>query len=299
MIFELSDFDKIKKYSFIVEEKTFTELQEYISSLPKQEFYLFWSFIYGSEIFGEISSHKIKLADFLAKENNVKILSEDATRIVLTVAMYYKSGFDAINKALENETGSVFQLSKSYNSKGRVIEWQTIAKRAYEIRNGIQNHAYLLVKDSVKEVMGYYKIDSHKNKEAIEKLLALSLEILKFFVYKKDLSFKDAEMEELFTKIEQFYSLTNHLKVNVESIKNEENYDKILTYAVNMRNVFQAKLYLIDHKISLNDFAAAQNFVMKNMAKKEMDRYLSLEEINRLGVKLDKLQPSQSKTKGE
>ncbi|MFA4995879.1 MAG: hypothetical protein WC536_01900 [Patescibacteria group bacterium] len=295
MIFELSDFDRIKKYSFIMEEKTFAELQEYISSLSKQEFYLIWSFIFGSEIFGEISSHKIKLTEFLAKENNVKIMSEDATRIVFTIAMYYKSGFNAINKALENEVGSLFQLSESYNSNGRIVTWQTIAKRAFEIRNGIQNHAYLLVKDSVKEVMSYYKIDNHKDAEAIEKLLSLSLEILKVFVLKKDFSFKDAESKDLFVKIEHFYSMTNHLKMDIESLKNEESYDKVLTYIVNMRNVFQAKLHLINQKMPLNDYTAAQNFIIKNMARKEMDRYLSLEEINRLGIKLDRLQPSQPK----
>jgi len=296
MIFDLSDFDKIKKYALLLERSTFSQLQNRISSFNKEEFEVFWALIYGSEIYGEMSSHKIKLADFLAKKNNVDMLSEDSTRIVFIVAMYYKQGLSAINKALESEVGASFQLAESYNSNNRTITWQTIAKRAYEIRNGIQNHAYLLIKDPVKEVMSYYKIDSNNNAETIEKLLALSLDILKVFVLKKDFSFSDAESKGLFTKIGQFYSMTNHLNLDIETLKDNRNYDKVLSYIVDMRNVFQAKLYLIKHNKPITDFVAAQNFVAKNMARKEMDRYISLEEIGRLGIKLNKLQPSQPKT---
>jgi hypothetical protein len=285
--------------AYIFELKKFFEISDFIETLKKKRPDRYIQALYHimeGDVLGEIYWHKIRLAKFFAKASKVAAEPEDYMRILFLLAKHADSSIGDTNAAFSKEFGPNFHVYESYKIDGGATKsWRDLAIRAREIKNGMLNHSYLIVKPLVEEIISTYKRNTDTDLEKIDKIYALANEI----VGQTGVMIMDnpnaPENAEIKKKVIEFYKLTNRLNMDIERLDDEYNFDKITAYVNKMRSVYAIKLHMISKDMPFDNLEEAEKFLMKLLGQQEFAQYIDIEELQRAGVKLPQLKVTTSK----
>jgi hypothetical protein len=273
---------KVNKYTFFFEQHPYSDIRKLINELfqtDKKEMFNFYLWYFDAQYLTKIADHKLKLANFLSRESSVISLPEDTKRIVFLLATYGNLNLNAVNTELSKELGSHFKIFEFYHVEGNNISWKVFAKRAFEIRQGYQNHFYLKVQDIVNDVLGYYKNSKQNDTKKLIEMVDLGEKILSEIG--SDLLETPSSKPNVLEEIEQFYEESGRIKLDIDRLNEEYSYENIASFITMISFVCQTKLHLINKKVSLSNLSAAEKYLLNYFAKKEFDNLISAEELIR------------------
>lgn len=276
--------------AYIFETRKFFEVSDFVDKLKEKapdRYITTLYYIMEGEVLGQIYWHKIRLAKFFAEASKVAAEPEDYMRIIFTLAKCADLSLTETNAIFSKEFGPNFHVYENYKIDGGAIKpWREIAIRAKEIKNGMLNHAYLLVQPLAEEILSTYKRNPDTDLEKIDKIYALANDIVgEIGVMIMD-NPNAPENAETMKRIVEFYKLTNRLEMDIERLKDETNFDKITAYVNKMKFVYATKLYMIGKKLAFDQIDEAQKFIMKLLGQQEFAEYIDLDELKRAGTKL-------------
>lgn len=281
---------KIERNALFLERNSYEKVRIRLDELKKNnlyEFLLFYSMVYEGKLLITIERHKVSLARIIASSTTTEVLPEDRSRLIFLLASCATLELEKANQLFGKEFGPNFKIKDSYLAGKKRYGWQKLAVKAKEIRNGLYNYCYLVSQDLLNNIIEYFKLFQINDLNQLTAVDALALDIITDLKNTTVLTPASEQAKPLMEKIEKFYSATNRLRIDIESLKEETDLGKIKEYVLTTHLICSTKIKLHSLKIPADDTTKAKELLFKHLGRVEFMDLLSVDELERFGKTLE------------
>lgn len=283
------DEQKIEKYTAFLEKNPYSKVRDYLDKLKipeSDEFMSFYSMVYEEQLLLTIERQKVALAQIISSSSKAEVLPEDRSRLIYLLANCAALDLTKTNQSFEKEFGPGFRINESYMVRGKRYGWQKLAIKAKEIKNGLYNCCYLASQDLLDNIIEYYKLFPVNDINRLIAIDALANEIITDLSNDSILTPIAERAKPLMNKIERFYSATNRLKIDIDKLKEEVDFDKIKEYILTIHMICSVRISLSNSGIQLDRIDEAEKLLLKYIGRTRFMNLLSVDELERFGKPL-------------
>lgn len=216
-------------------------------------------------LLSSLAIRKFRIADIVLESSEVVFQPEDRLRCLYLLSRLANTNYKSAVQSFRSEFGDGFKLLEYYMVGDKPHEWKEIALKARQVANGYKSLDLLLAREIVDEILGMFSNLSADNINDLTIVLELTGDLLAF-IEQRDRNPRDGELGIIQEKMVKLAKLCGWLDIEVEKINQEKDLEKYSNFIQQTRFVAMGKLYLLNHKLPVDDPAPVKTELLKYFA---------------------------------
>jgi len=263
---------------------SYDDVVEFLASQSREMKNKYEAVLHSDYLLSNLAIRKFRIADIVLESSEVVFQPEDRLRCLYLLSRLANTNYKSALQSFQSEFGDGFKLLEHYMVGDKSHEWKEIALKAREVTNGYKSLDLLLAKEIVDEILGMFNDLLADSISDLTIILELTSDLLAF-IEQRDRNPRNDELGIIQEKMVKLAKKCGWLDIEVEKINQEKDLEKYSQFIQQTRFVAMGKLYLLNHKLPLDDPAPVKTELLKYFAN-ELALLFRGDSIARQHVKL-------------